>query len=236
MQTGTLAAAVRSTAGPVLVDFALANQEDGAGRQGRDDRHRKEDRGHAEKADQPHRQQGRGEIAGVVPALVVADRPVQGRMADQSQGQRAQQGQKKRLRQCRRRKAADPPNRAGRAPAATGRSRRPAGSTRPPAESSAAAPGPTIMPAGVCMRKTPRPASEMATPMAVSDHCLPWRYAPRNGMTTPVISARKKLAELRPARLCPEVLLGADLVVELRDSDSAASSLAFVVPIIAANF
>src|SRR5580704_17731652 len=60
------------------------------------------------------------------------------------------------------------------------------------------------MPAGVCIRNTPKPASEMATPMAVSDHFVPLRYDPRNGITTPVISARKKLAALSPNRLYRE--------------------------------
>src|SRR5580704_9731641 len=60
------------------------------------------------------------------------------------------------------------------------------------------------MPAGVCIRKTPNPANEIATPMDVSDHFVPLRYDPRNGITTPVISARKKLAALSPTRLLRE--------------------------------
>src|SRR5580700_9670625 len=104
----------------------------------------------------------------------------------------------------------------------------------------------TIMPAGVCIRNTPKPASEIATPMAVSDHFVPLRYDPRNGITTPVISARKKLAALSPTRLCRETDSGffrapepgrCELVAFLSAasrSDPANSD--FVAPIIARTY
>jgi hypothetical protein len=83
--------------GALFVDFVAADNEDRRRRQDRHGRDRIEDGGDAGDPHEAHRQEGRGEIAGVVPALVGAHRAIQRGVSDEAEGQCSEQGNEKRL-------------------------------------------------------------------------------------------------------------------------------------------
>src|SRR5437899_11899434 len=63
-----------------------------------------------------------------------------------------------------------------------------------------------MKPAAVCRSSTPSPLRQAAMPMVSLRQPRSARNLARNGITTPVTSARKKLAAFRPTRLDRETV------------------------------